>query len=151
MGIIKTKKDMKFVLALLGAINAAEVVVPEISWNQTAVAEAGQTVEQWAHKAETDKKADDQIMVNDLVNAYSRYRVGEYVSFGKNMKPLAQQYEEMVDILTPAGTCNREVAVECANDFFQHRTTKGEMEQCVYNKAQCHTQWEQLTPEQKQA
>ena len=45
-------------------------------------------------------------LLNDLSTAYSRYRVGELVSFGKNMKPIAQLNVELLDDLTVTGNCN---------------------------------------------
>jgi hypothetical protein len=81
---------MKFVIAaLVGAISASSVNIPTIQWNQTAVAQIGQTVDAAGQKAAVASQNDNQQQLNDFTKAIARYRVGEYASFGKNLKPFA--------------------------------------------------------------
>jgi len=83
--------------------------------------------------------------------AYSRYKVAEYVSFGKNFKPLAQFDVEMVDSLTITGNCDKSVATECVNSYYMGETTKGQAEQCLTAKAGCTSKFTALNATQKKA
>lgn len=142
---------MKFaLLALVGAINAAEVVIPTIEWNQAKVETIGETVKEYGIQHNADKQADNKKLIYDLSMAYSKYRVWEYVSFSKNFKPLIEDDLEFINDLTVTGVCNREIATQCVTDFFMQKTTQGEMETCVYTKAGCTSKWSAMTPAEQQ-
>lgn len=116
---------MKFtILALLGATQASQIVIPDIEWNQAAVDKVEKNLQAGLNKVAEGDKKDFQESLNDLSMAYSRYRVGEIVSFGKNMKPIAEMNVELLDDLTVTGNCNRESATTCVNDYLWQRTTK---------------------------
>ena len=55
--------------------------------------------------------------VNDLSKAYANYRVGEYVTFSKNVKPFTDANVQVFDELTVDGTCNQDVAQRCVNKY----------------------------------
>lgn len=111
----------------------------------------GQTVQQWDQKAQQDQQVDAQKSLNDLTTAVARYRVGEYASFGKNLKPFAELDVQIIDSLTITGNCNRAVATECVNDFYWGRTTRGQAETCFETKAGCTSKWSTMTDADKQA
>ena len=142
---------MKFTLiALAGVINATQVVLPTIEWNDQKISSIENIAENWYDKAVKDDKADKAAIIQDLSKAFSRKKVGEYVSFGKNLKPLAELGVEVVDSLTVSGTCDREVATECVNDFMWDRTTHAQMKECIEKKASCTSQWQSMTPADKE-
>jgi hypothetical protein len=62
--------------------------------------------------------------------AYSKYKVAEYVSFGKNFKPLAQWDVQIVDTLTITGNCDKAKATECVNSYYLGDITRGQAETC---------------------
>jgi hypothetical protein len=105
----------------------------------------------WAARDQAAMQADEAKNINDLSMAYSRYKVAEYVSFGKNFKPLAEWDVEMVDSLTITGTCNKSIATECVNSYYMGETTRGVAEQCLTAKAGCTSKWTALTDAQRQA
>lgn len=143
---------MKFaVLAFLGLVSAAEIQIPNIEWDQNAVQNATNNFNAWAARDQAAGQVDATKTINDLSMAYSRYKVAEYVSFGKNFKPLAQWDVEMVDSLTITGTCDKSIATECVNSYYMGDTTKAQAEQCLTAKAGCTSKWTALTDAQKQA
>jgi hypothetical protein len=143
---------MKFaIIALLGLVQAAEVQIPNIQWDQAAVTNGTNNFNAWAQRDMANGQIDASKSINDLSMAYSRYKVAEYVSFGKNFKPLAQWDVEMVDSLTITGTCDKSIATECVNSYYMGDTTKGAAEQCLTAKAGCTSKWTALTDVQKKA
>jgi hypothetical protein len=143
---------MKFtILALAGVINATQIVLPTIEWNDQKISQIQEIAENWADKADKDEVADKDATLKDLSKAFARKQVGEYVSFGKNLKPLAQTGVEIVDSLTVSGKCNREVATECVNDFLWNRSTRAVMEDCLDKKASCAPTWQSMSPADRQA
>ena len=57
-------------------------------------------------RTEKGQKDDAKKAAHDLSKAYATYRVGEYVAFGKNVKPVTEANVQLFDELTVDGTCN---------------------------------------------
>jgi hypothetical protein len=138
------------ILALIGAISASQIVIPDVEWNTAKVQQVEKTLMDYGQKAEIASKADERATLNDLSLAYSRYRVGEIVSFGKNLKPIAQLNVELLDDLTVTGNCNKEAATTCINEFLWGRSSKPHMETC-FNQAGCTSKFSTMTNDDKQA
>jgi len=77
-------------------------------------------------------------------------QVGEYVNFGKNLKPLAEMDVEIVDSLTVDGSCNQAVATECVNSWLLGNTTDAQADTCITVNAKCQTKFDKLTDAEKQ-
>jgi hypothetical protein len=90
--------------------------------------------------------------LKDLSHAYATYRVGEYVAFGKFMKPIAEQNVELMDELTVSGQCNQATATECVNNWIVQGMEPSQqpyMERCVKRTAGCNMHWDDLTPREQ--
>ena len=61
--------------------------------------------------------ADQKKDIEALSHAFATYKVGEYVIFGKYMKPIAAQNVALMDEWTVDGTCDQQEAVKCYNNF----------------------------------
>ena len=119
---------MKFVIFAIAAVNAGQIVVPTIEWNQNKLDAAAQTTQEWAERSEIGQQEQAVQTSQDLSTAYSRYIVGEYANFGRLLKAFAELGVDIVDGLNVSETCNRELATECYNDFLWEKTTKWEMQ-----------------------
>ena len=143
---------MKFaVLALLGAVSASEVLIPEIEFDNNRVNQAGHRFESWAKRHEVAAKEDDRKTSHDLVRAIVRHRMQQDVNFGRDWKPLAEMDVEFVDLMTVNGGCNTEVATDCLTAHFLGKLNKPEVKQCIRTQAGCHNNWDELTPQEQEA
>lgn len=143
---------MKFVIAaLIGAISASQINIPTIQWNEAKINQIGQTIQAADQSVAAKAQADQQASLQDFTKSIARYRVGEYASFGKNMKPFAELDVAMIDNLTVTGVCNRAIATECVNEYYWGRSTRAATETCFEQKAGCTSKWTTMTDVQKQA
>jgi hypothetical protein len=63
-------------------------VVTDIAWNQSAFNKVGSTMHKWSKVDHDLKLKDDKILKDEVVDAYSRMRVEEYVDFSKTFSPI---------------------------------------------------------------
>ena len=147
---------MKFATAaLVACVSAGQVAFPSVSWNVDKLEAIKGDVKAFAKRDQAAHKADDIASIKALSHAYSSYKVGEYVIFGKYMKPIAEDHVVFFDELTVNGKCNKEVATECVNGYIlggqydeAHHDT---MENCVKSKAGCTTHFDELSASAKEA
>jgi len=98
---------MKFaVAALLATVSAGKVAFPSVSWNVDKVDAIGAEVKAYGIQAHNAQKADGQESIKALSHAYASYKVGQYVVFGKYMKPITEDQVALFDELTISGNCN---------------------------------------------
>jgi hypothetical protein len=145
---------MKYaVAALVGAVSAAEVQIPTITWDKRRVDNIKDEADNYGRRAQRDGEYDDQESLKDLSHAYATYRVGEYVAFGKYMKPIAEHNVELMDELTVSGSCNQATATHCVNNWItqgMQPSQKPYMERCVKQTAGCNMHWDDLTRSEKE-
>ena len=109
---------MKFAaIALAATVSAGQVAFPTVSWNVDKVNAIKNDVAQFGQRAQAADQADGEASIKSLSHAYASYKVGEYVIFGKYMKPIAEDNVAFFDELSIEGTCNEEVATQCVNAF----------------------------------
>ena len=157
---------MKFtsiIAALVSVVEAGQFAVPSIEWNVNKVNNITADIKAYGKRYQHDTMEDNKKNVESLSHAYATYKVGEYVIFGKYMKPIAAQNVAMMDEWTVDGSCDQNKAVECYNNFLlkggyfagyhnQNGTwvstgeeNKEVMERCVYKNASCAPHWESLS------
>jgi len=146
---------MKFATAaLVACVSAGQVAFPSVSWNVDKVDDIKQDVKGWAIRQKAAEKQDNEDNIKSLSHAYSSYKVGEYVIFGKYYKPIAEDYVVFFEEQTVSGKCNKEVATQCVNSFIlngdydaQHHEM---MATCVKTKAGCATDFDKLPQAEKE-
>ena len=152
---------MKFAaIALTATASAGQVAFPTVSWNVDKVNAIKNDVAQYGQRAHTAKMADNEASLKSLSHAFASYKVGEYVIFGKYMKPIAEDNVAFFDELTIEGGCNEEIATDCVNSFLVGPGCTGggpdkcaheKMLVCVSEKAHCATNFYNLSAKDKQA
>lgn len=109
---------MKFATAaLVACVSAGQVAFPSVSWNVDKLDDIKQDVKAYGVRQHAAKQQDNEDNIKSLSHAYSSYKVGEYVIFGKYYKPVAEDYVVFFDEQTVSGNCNKEVATQCVNSF----------------------------------
>ena len=150
---------MKFaaVASLVACATAGQVAFPSVSWNVDKVDAIKGDIKAYGIRQQAAQKADNEASVKSLSHAYASYKVGEYVIFGKYMKPIAEDHVVFFDELTVSGKCNQEVATQCVNaymlrgDFDTHSKSHAAMVACVEGKAGCATDFAKLPEPAKKA
>lgn len=110
---------MKFsaVASLIAAASAGQVAVPTITWNVDKVDDIKADIKAYGQRQMAAQKQDNEDNIKSLSHAYASYKVGEYVIWGKYMKPIAEDQVAFFDELTVSGNCNQEVATQCVNQY----------------------------------
>jgi hypothetical protein len=147
---------MKFATAaLVACVSAGQVAFPSISWNNDKLGDIKGDVKAYGVRQQAAQKQDNEDNIKSLSHAYSSYKVGEYVIFGKYYKPIADDYVVFFEEQTVSGNCNKEVATQCVNSFILNGKYDDKhhdiMAQCVKGKAGCATDFDKLLPHQKEA
>jgi hypothetical protein len=147
---------MKFATAaLVACATAGQVAFPSVSWNVDKIDDIKQDVKAYGVRHQAAEKQDNQDNIKSLSHAYSSYKVGEYVIFGKYYKPIAEDYVVFFEEQTVSGNCNKEVATQCVNSFILNGKFDAVhhemMATCVKTKAGCATDFDKLPQPAKEA
>ena len=132
-------------------------VVTDIKWNQAAFNNAGDTAQDWSQKNKELKQQDNKLLVEGVVDAYSRMQVEKYVNFSKTFSPFVKFESHVVDAVTPVNqkVCeqpkNQAAATECLNNWMlagMQEDQKDDLKAC-FRKAGCASVWMDATPAQR--
>ena len=150
---------MKFAVAALLAVTSAQVpaqvpIITDIKFNKEGLTNAANYAKTAAGEIAGQAQANAKLNQQAVIEAYSNFRVQEYMGFQKNFSPLVKYSSDMVDQFSPAdaGSCNQDALTECLNTW--NLTGWADSQRAAFNtcstNAKCQSNFMASTPAQKQ-
>jgi len=151
---------MKFAVAAFLAVTSAQQlpaqvpVVTDIKFNKEGLTNSANYAKKAAGEIAAQAQANAKLNQQAVIEAYSNFRVQEYLGFQKNFSPLVKYSSDMVDAFSPAdaGSCNQDALTECLNTW--NLTGWADSQRAAFNtcatNAKCQSNFMASTPAQKQ-